>query len=354
MINKLKLVNFRNFHKREFFFTDKKNIILGNNGKWKTNILEALSLLTGTSLLGIDFENLVQHGKDVFYIEIENEHQSTMSISYSQKENKKKYFINGKITTLKKIREYSPISVLFSPITMNMMYLSPSLRRDFLDTILSQTFWEYQKILKNYKQSVIQRNNVLKNINKWKSVKNEIDYWNTLFINNCVEVYQYRKKIINFLQSNNSTLLQWFGKKIDKITIIYLAKINIKEENINILKQNISDYLHTSFEKEIILKTTTIWPHRDDFMVYINDDIKIVDFASRWEVKTLILWLKKLEIDFIQKYTEKKPILIIDDILSELDELHKNILLDEIEGYQVFMNGIHEGDYWDSNKIELI
>lgn len=323
------------------------------NGQWKTNILEALSLLTGNSLLWIDFENLINNGSDFLYIEIENEHKNTISLSYSKKERKKKYIVNGKNTTAKKVRDITVASVLFSPMTMNLMYLAPSWRRDFLDTVLKQTFSEYTKVLKQYKESVIQRNNMLKNINKGKSLKSEIVYWDNIFIKNCIEVYMYRKKIIDFFQENTESLIQWFFWKIKKIQVNYISKIDIINKNPEEIKDVIQNYINKSREKEIILKTTTIGAHRDDFSIDIENQTNVIDFASRWEVKTIIIGLKMLEIDFIYKNTGKEPILIIDDVLSELDNVHKGVLFKKIKSYQVFMSGIFDGDFWECNKIEL-
>jgi len=137
-----------------------------------------------------------------------NTRSDTLSIFYDKKLSKKKYAINSKATTKKKFSTLSLKSVLFSPFAMNMMYLSPSLRRDFLDNILLSSFPEYSQILKNYKKSLINRNKVLKNICKNKSEKSEIIFWNNDFIKNCVEVYKYRKKIITYLEKHSHSLIK--------------------------------------------------------------------------------------------------------------------------------------------------
>ena len=336
MIKKLKLINFRNFQNREFFFSENKNYIIWENWKWKTNILEALSLLTWNSITGISFENLVKNEQSFFHTEIENFKENNLVIFYDKESNKKKYSINKKSTTRKNFWEISLKSVVFSPITMNMFILWPSLRRDFLDSILLSSYPEYDKILKNYKKSLLNRNKVLKNISKNKSNISEITFWDNDFIKNAVLVYEYREKIVNFLKINSNKLINSFRWKIEEIEFNYTSKI----DNFKNIENTIKNYLEENIQKDIILKTTSIWPHRDDFNLIINWNINLIDYASRWETKTTILWLKNLEIQFIEEKTARKPILIIDDLLSELDEKHKNIFIDSIEWYQTFISWI--------------
>lgn len=341
MIKKLKLVNFRNFQNREFFFGEDKNYIIGENWKWKTNILESLSLLTWNSITWINFDSLINSEENFFHIEMENFKESNLVIFYDKQNNKKKYSINKKSTTKNKFSKISLKSVVFSPTTMNMFYLWPTLRRDFLDNILSSSFSEYDKILKNYKKSLLNRNKVLKNISQNKSEKSEIHFWNIEFIKNTLEVYKYRQIVINFLKNNSNKLISSFNWKIANIEFNYISKINnltkVWEEEIKIILEK---YLENNLEKEIILKTTTIWPHRDDFELLIEWKTNIINYASRWETKTIILWLKNLEMHFIEEKTNRKPILIIDDLLSELDENHKNIFINSIEWYQTFISWI--------------
>lgn len=356
MIKKIKLNNFRNFQSWEFFFSEWKNYIIWENGKWKTNILESLSLLTWNSITWISFENLVRENESFFHIEMENEQWSSMVIFFDKELNKKKYSINKKNTTKKKFIEISLKSVTFSPIVMNMFYLWPTLRRDFIDNILLSSFSEYDFILKNYKKSLLNRNRVLKNIWIWNSDVSEIKFWNNDFIKNATEVYKYRYILIKFLINNSHRLVKSFSWKIDKIDFTNLSKINFLDwDKFDIIKvwDEINNYLEKNIQKEIILKTTTVWPHRDDFNFILNDNFNLIDFASRWETKTIILELKNLEIKFIEEKTSRKPILIVDDLLSELDKKHKDLFLNDIDWYQTFITWIRLDIEWKENLINL-
>jgi len=353
MIRKLTLKNFRNFCLQEFFFSENENIIIWKNWKWKTNILEAIGLFAWLNLSKLDFENIVSKNKDIFYIEI-NFNDNIFSISYDKTNNKKIYQLNKKRLNKQKFLENSYKVVYFSPISMNLMYLSPSLRRDFLDEILGNCFLEYNKILKQYKKILSSRNKILKNISIWESKINELNFWNEKFSFLASIIYYYRFLLTSFLKENTKDFTKYFSWKIKDFNFEYKSKIkniwNIeKNEKINEIQKQINQKLQENQKIDLYTKTTNIGPHLDDFDIYI-DDINLINFASRWEVKSIILWLKFLEISFLEKYNNKKPILLIDDLLSELDEEHKNLLLNKIKNYQSFITSIRD-NYNNLNKI---
>ena len=334
MIQSIKLKNFRNFDNQEFYFCDGTNIIVWNNGKGKTNILEALSLFSKTSLVDLSFDSLLARNADVMYIEANNSNGDVLSISYDKTIWKKKYILNGKNTTKKKLRESYPMSVLFKPMSMNVMYLSPSLRREFFDWVLSNCFTEYSGILKNYKNILKSRNKLLKNIWDRKSDASELNFWDEKFVVAAKKVYQYRNTFIKFLEENIGNLTDVFGWKVDMITFKYITQTNrLDAEN------DLKKYLEKNRSRDIIIWKTMIGPHRDDFDIHV-DDRPLISFASRWEVKSIILWIKFLETQFIESVTWKSPIILIDDILSELDETHKNYVVEMSKKRQVIITSI--------------
>ncbi len=334
MIQSIKLKNFRNFHDQEFHFCRWKNIIIWDNGKGKTNILEAVSLFSNSSVIDLSFENLISRNSDVMYIEAKTVEWNTLSISYDKTLGKKKYMLEGKNTTKKKLREIYPTSVLFEPMSMNIMYLSPTLRRDFLDSILSNCFTAYAPALKNYKNILKSRNKVLKNISEWKSKPSELNFWDEKFITVATQIYTYRKVLIKFLEENISDLIDVFWGKVKEISFWYITKTDLWD-----VETYIKSYLEENRSRDIILRKTMTGPHRDDFDIYV-DEISLVDFASRGEVKSIILWIKFLETQFIEEITKQSPIILIDDIMSELDETHKNYVIDMSGSRQVIISSI--------------
>jgi DNA replication and repair protein RecF len=341
MIELLKLINFRNFEEKIMEDFEIENFIIWENGKWKTNILEALSQIWNNSLLKLDLDNLIKIWKDYFFIEVRDE-VNTYSFHYSKNDKKKSFLVNNKKTTSKNffLKTYS--CVIFSPISMNMVYLSPSLRRDFLDDTLKSSFPIYWNLLKNYKKILKSRNLTLKAINEWKASKSEIQFWDKKFIEIAKNIYEYRLQLIDFLQKMILEASMFFSWKIKIITLEYVTKISKND-----IENSIKTYLETNFERDIILQKTHIWPHIDDFIIKA-DDINIVEYASRWEIKSIMIYLKFLEWIFIEQKSGKKPILIIDDLISELDWVHKELLIKKIEYYQAFISSIY--DNTENNK----
>ncbi len=348
MIKELKLINFRNFSELKLDSLNNQNFIIWKNWKWKTNILEAISLLWNNSLSWLSLDELIKKWKDYFFIEYLTDNKNKISFSYSNKKNEKaikNYMLNGKKITKKKFTDLTHKCVVFSPIIMNIMYLSPSLRRDFLDNILKNSFEPYSKLLSKYKKIIKHRNKTLKNIKEWKINKTEIDFWNNKFIELASEIYKYRFKIINFLKISIDSTLEYFWWKVEKINFVYNSKVS--EDNI---WKDLKNYLEKNLDRDIILWRTPIWPHVDDFDIIV-DSSQLWHFASRWETKSIILWLKLMEWIFIEKMTWKKPILLIDDLLSELDEIHKKMLLKKIKYYQTFISSIRKPE--NKNIITL-
>lgn len=338
MIQTLKLVNFRNFSDKKIENFETRNFIVWENGRWKTNVLEALSLLSNNSILKLSFDDLVKVWQDFFFIEFEDNLKWKIWFYYSKKDKKKNFLINNKKVTKKIFLENIYSSVIFSPIMMNMMYLSPSLRRDFLDEALKSSFSDYEDLLKNYKKILKSRNSFLKAISENKAKKEEIKFWDERFIELSEKIYNYRFNFVNFLAKSIKNIKDYFSVDFEEISFNYVTKVS--EKNIFLDMKN---YLEKNLDRDIILWKTAIWPHIDDFEI-ILDWFSLEKFGSRWEVKSVIIYIKLLEGIFIEKKTWKKPILIIDDLLSELDENHKNILLEKINYYQSFISNIIEDE----------
>lgn len=335
MIKELKLVDFRNFESKKIQDFWEKNFIIWENGKWKTNILEALSLLWNNSIGNISIENLVQKNKKTFYIEYLDDQVGSVGISFDWEKKKKNYRINNKNVSKKKFLEATYKCVIFSPQEMNLMYLSPSLRREFLDKILINSYPEYSDLLKEYKKIVTSRNKFLKSIAEWKSRTEDLTFWNEKFISLAEKIYDYRFPLVNYFSSHVHTAQEYFSWKIENVEFQYISKVHQKN-----ISQDIKEYLDKNISRDIILWKTAIWPHVDDFNILV-DGVNITQYASRWETKSVIIWLKMLETVYVEKRDNKKPILLIDDLMSELDESHKKMLTKKIKYYQTFISSIN-------------
>lgn len=353
MIQNLKLKNFRSFESWEFNFWKGINLIIWNNWKGKSNILEAISLsISWDSLNKIPFENLVKKdsNENLFFLQGEffSEDKFIVSdIAYDKELNKKKIFLNKKATTKTNLKKNTFPIVSFTPIDMNLMYLSPSLRREFIFNTIKEAHIEFKKLYKTYSEILRHRNSLLKNIKEWLSRKDEIIFWDKKFIEISTEIYSYIIPLIRHYKENITSENEFFLWKFDEIKFEYKTKVDLTN-----IEKSLNDYLKQNLEKDIIIWRTTIWPNSDDFDIYI-DSSELINIASRGETKSVILGLKFLELDFIEKRTNKKSILLIDDLISELDEIHKKMLLDRIKNNQSIIANIFPIDWENTNTILL-
>lgn len=261
-------------------------------------------------------------------------------ISYDGDENKKKYLQESKNTSKQKITEKYPHVVCFHPMDMNLMYLSPSARRDFLDEILIKAFPEYRNILLAFKKVLIHRNRLLKNISEWKSTLTEIIFWNEKYINWACMIYKYRLQLKEYFSTNIHELKKYFFWKVSQIDFTYITKTS--GENYDDIQIYLKEYIANNIQKEIMLRKTLRGPHLDDFDIHV-DSIPLIHFASRGEVKSALLWLMFLETNFISECSNKKDILfLLDDILSELDGEHRDLLWQYIGDRQCVITSIED------------
>lgn len=289
---------------------------------------------------------LIKREEDVMYIKYDLTLWS-IAHAYDNKTGKKKYFLWDKSTTPAKLRHTYPHIISFHPLIMNLMYLWPSHRREFLDNIIVSAFPNYQKTLLKYKKILNNRNKVLKNIYLEKSQISELDFWNEIFIKTASEIYTYRKKIVDFMQESQMQLCEYFFWKVSQAQFTYISKINISD-----VKVELRTYIRNNTKKEVLLRKTLRWPHLDDFDILI-DNTPLIHFASRWEVKSVLLGLKFLETKFIQEHSDKKEtIYLIDDLLSELDVIHRELLWKHVWNNQCIMTSIEDINI-EWNKIYI-
>lgn len=307
--------------------------------------MEALSLPV-SPLVESHPEYLISRGEKTFFIQYSLT-QDTLSFSYTLEWKKRKYAIGSKATTKQNLRSRYPHVVSFHPQAMNLMYLGPSERRLFLDELLSQCYPIYRTHLQKYKKIVQHRNKVLKNISDQKSSVSELEFWNEKFISSALEIYKYRKKFVRFLESRAQSLNKFLFGKVETISFEYISHINL-----DTIESSLKEATQQLQSREILLRKTLRWPHLDDFNI-ILDWVPLIHYASRGEVKSILLGLKFLETQYLQEQAaEKEIIFIVDDILSELDASHRDLLLEHIDSRQSIISCI-EDPWIEWNKIYI-
>ena len=365
-ILKLQLENFRNYKKFEMDFEKEGNIILitGENGKGKTNILEGIYMLsTGKTFRDADNDDLLQWGMDFFVLNgtIETKKETlNLQVAYSNYPRKQKNF---KINDVKTPHiEYlgNFITVLFHPKDLNMLYLEPSLRRKYLNLILSQTDKFYLEALGNYTKILKQRNALLEEIAEEKSREDELDTWDEKLAEEGAVLILERKKLIKFFNGKIGGFYRKISGGKENLEIKYSSTTSDshaegepaappadRHESVIHGHDSPADDLHSikkQYLKKLILKrdrdlrygTTGTGPHLEDIKFYLNGK-EISTFASRGEFRTILIALKMAEIEYTENKTKEKPVLLLDDVFSELDENRQSHLFDAIKSCQAII-----------------
>jgi len=348
ILKQLELKNYRNHLDRAFSFDKKVTLIIGPNGAGKTNILEAIYLLsTGKPFRAMYDRDVITHSKDSATIKgvIKKENKEIRVGILIEKNQKyknasiKRIKINGKSVRISTVSQFSN-SVLFSPLNMDLLTASPSTRRRFLDDVLTQTEEGYKKALRDYTKARRQKNRILEIVRETGKGESQLDYWNQKMLQVGSEIQGKREHLIKFFS----------GDLNDKIKTMDLSlTVNIEYNISSLNKKRLEEY----HEREIAAGTSLIGPHRDDFSI-TQEGRNVGNYASRGQQRTLILCLKICELEYIEKTVKERPILLLDDIFSELDKDHRATLKKIVGRQQTILTATETPvGFEDSPKINL-
>ncbi len=330
IIKSIELENFRNYEKENIEFDEKTNIFYGNNAQGKTNILEAI-FLSGTtkSHKGSKDSEIVRFNEeDAFIRALYSKNEVDYKVNMQLRSRKKKSIsINGE--SLKKAAQLLGLVniVFFSPEDLSIIKSGPSERRRFVDLELCQLDKSYLYDLTNYNKIVNQRNKLLKSMDRFNDIKDTIDVWDEQLIFYGTKVIKRRKKFIEDLNPIMNRINASISGKDDEFKVVY---------DFDCLEEEYAEKLRINKEKDIKYKTTSAGPHRDDLKFYIND-INIRKYGSQGQQRTAALALKLSEIEFVKMNIGDTPILLLDDVLSELDSSRQNFLLSSIGDIQTII-----------------
>lgn len=333
-LDKLSLKNFRSFKEKALVFSPKTSLILGPNTAGKTNILEAIHLLaTGKSFRAETEKEMIKEGEELARIKYQtvskddkSEEKTGLEILLTagqvagQPTPHKKYFVNGVSRRMIDFVGFTRV-VLFWPEDMELVTDSPSRRRRYLDFVLTQIDREYRRSLLSYEKGLRQRNKLLERIRDEGLSRSQLLFWDQLLIRNGSLLTDKRIEFLNFI--NRSSVLAEIAKG--------------KPFQIEYDKSIISDSrLEQYAQEEVAAAATLVGPHRDDFKFLLgNRDLSL--FGSRGEQRMAILWLKLAELEYMTTKTGERPILLLDDIFSELDHEHRHYVLEIIPQQQTIM-----------------
>ncbi len=356
--------NFRNIREQEFIFDKNMNIFCGNNAQGKTNLCEAVSLCMGPSFRGsrpgafIPFNDEKADVCLKMYFTTCYNTKSENLIEYTFSNNKREILYNG--FPLKSAMElYGVLKyVVFIPEHLNLIKGKPDLRRDYLDSVAMMQTPVHLKKLSRYNKALKNKNNILYGINSDSDIsliRPQLDSWNEVLAGEGLNVTYGRIKYFSQLEVIAAKLYEELSSGGEKLGLKYYSSIfdryDIKAEEINELYDDYYKRLCDSFDKELKHRYTVLGVHRDDMMFTLNGKNER-EFASQGQKRSTALVLKLAEAEMIRARSET-PVMILDDVLSELDMIRKEFILNHIVNSQVFITCCNISDLkqLDSGKI---
>jgi len=312
-LNKLSLVQFKNYQEASLAFSPKINCFVGDNGVGKTNLLDAIHYLSLTKSFfnNIDQQNIL-HGKDFFVLQgefVKKGHSEKVFCSVRQ--NKKKIFKRNN-------KDYERFAdhiglfpvVMISPADSSLILEGSEQRRRFMDTVISLYDKQYLHALIRYNRALLQRNKLLKQFEfKRENFYDELELWDTQLVVPGNEIYQKRKefieKVIPVFQQYYNTI----SEEKEKVGLEYRSQLH---------ESNFETLLVTNRDKDRVMQFSTVGVHKDDLMMSLNDH-PLKKTGSQGQQKTFLVALKFAKFGFIRDLTHTKPILLLDDIFDKFD-----------------------------------
>ena len=329
-IEKLALNNFRNYNEEEISFSKGINILYGDNAQGKTNVLEAIYMTATTkSHRGNRDKEVIQFGFDEAHIRADIKKNDIIHrIDMHLRKNKSKGVAIDMVSIKKSIQLFGLVNIiLFSPEDLSIIKESPAERRRFMDMELCQLNKLYYSDLSSYNKVLNQRNNLLKQIAFDGKSKDTLDVWDEQLVKYGIKVISARN---NFIELINEIIKQ-----------IHSSLTSDKEEIKVIYEKNVDEngYLEELRDKRFVdlkYQTTNVGPHRDDISFMVND-IDVKKYGSQGQQRTVALSLKLSEIELVKKTIKDNPILLLDDVMSELDSTRRDALLSYISDIQTII-----------------
>jgi DNA replication and repair protein RecF len=334
-IQELALKNYRNYEALQLSFEDKVNVIIGENAQGKTNLMESIYVLAmAKSHRTSNDRELIRWDCDYGKIEGRLQKKNT-SVSLQLLVSKKGK--KAKLNQLEQQRLSQYIGemnvVMFAPEDLNLVKGSPQVRRRFIDMELGQIAPVYLYELSQYQKVLTQRNHLLKTM-QGDAKKNEamLDIFTIQLIEHGVKILQKRFEFLHLLQEWAAPIHRGISRGLEELKIVYKPSADVSESmDLSKMKEVYYENFQSIKQREFFRGTTLIGPHRDDLQFFVNDK-NVQVFGSQGQQRTTALSLKLAEIELIKSEVSEYPILLLDDVLSELDDYRQSHLLNTIQG----------------------
>lgn len=351
LLSRLTATNFRNLVSVDLSFAAPVTALIGDNAQGKTNILEAIQLLAiGKSLHATEEAQLIRRGEEFFRVRAEVATDvRTLEIAAVRTPRFTKVFkANDKKVTASDFVGGLP-TVTFFPTDLNLVLLAPSLRRRYLDILLAQVSRAYLRALTAYTRALRQRNALLALIADRRASAGELAFWDEELATHGIVIAELRNA---FLDESAEELATRFVAVSGTERQLTARLTNFHAHHLTIEKYR--EHLDNLRERDIRYRTTTYGPHRTD-LVFALDGEDVADDGSRGEVRSVILALKFAELSFLEARTGSRPLLLLDDVFSELDPGRRARLMEMLTGYQtVIATTEHEHLAGVTSEMEIL
>lgn len=330
MIRNLRLQQFRSYGDASFTFGDGVNIIVGPNGSGKTNLLEAILVLARGGSYRVNDYDLLQFGAPWFRLDATIEPgDSVRTVKLvSEPKQTKTYELGGKTFHRLTMSHMLPV-VLFEPNHLQLLHGAPDQRRSYLDDILEQTTPGYVTFRRNYRRVLSQRNSLLKRPTPPSA--QELFPWNLRLSELGATIVRSRIQLCETLNETFGEVYSEISQADTKVAITYHPKFPAEHYETHLL-QKLESHAFEDAQRGF----TAYGPHREDFVVTF-DTRPADEFASRGETRTAILALKIIELQLLEAVRDQTPLLLLDDVFSELDERRRRALTGFLQKYQTFL-----------------
>ncbi len=331
ILTSVSLQNFRNYQQAEFGFSPSATVIIGPNTAGKSNLLEAIYLLSsGKSFRAEKDMQMISFGSSFARVRGEIEEDGKKDIleviitapSNTVRTHAKKFLINGVPKRQIDFAGFLP-TLLFIPADLNIIISSPSYRRDFLDSVLELVDRQYRQSKILYEKA-LKRRNALLDLVKETGVRNDQQfvYWDEILITNGDYISKKRWELIEYFNNQQKEIIHF----------------RVKYDHSQISKERLQQY----YGAEIAAGVTLVGPHRDDFYVEFEEGADVRYFGSRGQQRLVVFQLKLLQLSYIEQSLGKRPLLLLDDIFSELDDEHISLIMKIINKQQTILTTTHK------------
>lgn len=349
IFKEIELYNFRNIKKEKIYLKDGVNIFYGDNAQGKTNIIESMWLFSSMkSFRGAKDIDFIKNDCDESEIKCvfeRNGRDIRENLHFYREKRKEIYKNNVKVKSSEIIGQIN--TVLFYPEHLSLIKSGPEIRRKFLDTAICQIKPQFFKVLNEYTKVLIQRNYLLRSGRK--DMIETVETWDKKLSKLGAIITHTRKTYLEKLISISSKTVNEISSGKENITSVYssFGKENIL--SVNEEEKILFEKLKENFYEDVNLQYTSEGSHRDDFTLYINGNTAKI-YGSQGQQRSIVMALKLAEADICNEYNEEYPVMLFDDIFSELDSLRKAYITENIKNKQVIVTTCEKIDFFDNAK----